>query len=248
MENNQSIFDTICRLRDEQPGLPYRFQDERTAGQKDVLYVLASEGIPFWRKEELAKECCGILKDLVNKEEAILTDPVLRHFLEHYPICSYFLELRERVRITLEAESGARERLYHLGMRLARSGTDPEQVKLGIILLGFFPYDTTKQIMRTLGYHSEYTLYVLESIQFMERYFTTNGTYVGANLPKTQSPENGTAKYAIDLNPLPTATDFVIEAVPTGGYADEQCGTLTIDQTGAKTHSGTGTLADCWKG
>ena len=167
MENNQSIFDTICRLRDEQPGLPYRFQDERTAGQKDVLYVLASEGIPFWRKEDLAKECCSILKDLVNKEEAILTDPVLRHFLEHYPICSYFLELRERVRITLEAESGARERLYHLGMRLARSGTDPEQVKLGIILLGFFPYDTTKQIMRTLGYHSEYTLYVLESIQYV---------------------------------------------------------------------------------
>ena len=89
---------------------------------------------------------------------------------------------------------------------------------------------------------------MLESIQFMERYFTTNGTYSGANLPKTQSPENGTAKYAINLNPLPTATDFVIEAVPTGGYADEQCGALTIDQTGAKTHSGTGTLADCWKG
>lgn len=69
MENNQSIFETICRLREEEPGLPYRFQDERTAGQKDVLYVLASEGIPFWRKEDLAKECCGILKDLVNKED-----------------------------------------------------------------------------------------------------------------------------------------------------------------------------------
>ena len=167
MENNQSIFETICRLREEEPGLPYRFQDERTAGQKDVLYVLASEGIPFWRKEDLAKECCGILKDLVNKEDTILTDPVLRHFLEHYPICSYFIELRERVRITLEAETSSRERLFHLGMRLARSGTDPEQVKLGIILLGFFPYDTTKQIMRVLGYHSEYTLYVLESIQYV---------------------------------------------------------------------------------
>jgi type IV pilus assembly protein PilE len=85
---------------------------------------------------------------------------------------------------------------------------------------------------------------MLENAQFMERYFTTNGTYANATLPKQQSPESGTAKYSLTLNPAATATGFTIQAVP---VSDPLCGTLTIDQTGAKTASGTGALADCWK-
>jgi type IV pilus assembly protein PilE len=88
---------------------------------------------------------------------------------------------------------------------------------------------------------------MLGDVQFMERYFTTNGTYVGADLPEQFSPESGTAKYSLTLSPAATATGFTIQAAPTGGYADPQCDTLTIDQTGAKTVSGTGALADCWK-
>jgi type IV pilus assembly protein PilE len=86
---------------------------------------------------------------------------------------------------------------------------------------------------------------MLENAQFMERYFTTNGTYVGATLPKQQSPESGTAKYSIILSPVPTATGFTIQAALSGSYADPLCGTLTISQTGEKTASGA--LADCWK-
>ena len=88
---------------------------------------------------------------------------------------------------------------------------------------------------------------MLENAQFMERYFTTNGTYVGADLPKQQSPESGTAKYSITLSPAATATGFTVQAAPAGGYADSLCGTLTIDQTGAKTEDGDGELSDCWK-
>ena len=87
---------------------------------------------------------------------------------------------------------------------------------------------------------------MLENAQFMERWFTTNGTYAGADLPKTQSPEMGTAKYTL-TGPSGTATGFLIQAVPAGGYTDPLCGTLGITQTGAKTESGTGELADCWK-
>ncbi len=98
---------------------------------------------------------------------------------------------------------------------------------------------------------------MLENAQFMERWFTTCGSYTSVSgspapcntapdLPKTQSPEMGTAKYNI-LGPAGTATGFLIQAVPTGGYTDPLCGTLTISQTGAKTESGTGALADCWK-
>ena len=90
-----------------------------------------------------------------------------------------------------------------------------------------------------------------EDAQFMERYFTTNGTYATATaaiLPATQSPKSGTASYTITLPAANlTATTFTIQATPTGTFADALCGTLTVDQAGARTESGTGSLSDCWK-
>lgn len=87
-----------------------------------------------------------------------------------------------------------------------------------------------------------------EDAQFLERYFTTNGTYTGAVLPSQQSPKSGTADYNITL-PVAnlTATTYTIQAAPTGTFNDPLCGTLTVDQTGNRTESGTGSLADCWK-
>lgn len=87
---------------------------------------------------------------------------------------------------------------------------------------------------------------MLQDAQFMERYFTTNGTYAGAALPKTQSPENGTAKYAITL-PTANGSAFTVQAAPTGTHTDPLCDTMTITQTGAKTEAGSGSLAECWK-
>lgn len=89
---------------------------------------------------------------------------------------------------------------------------------------------------------------MMENAQFLERYFTTNGTYAGAVLPKSQSPENGTANYNITA-PAATLlpTSYIIQAAPTGSFSDPMCGTLTVSQTGARTESGTGSLADCWK-
>ncbi|MEW6119418.1 MAG: type IV pilin protein [Pseudomonadota bacterium] len=87
---------------------------------------------------------------------------------------------------------------------------------------------------------------MLENAQFMERYFTTNGTYEDADLPKQQAPEEGDARYAITL-PTATATEYTIQATPTGSFEDPLCGTITIDQTGTKTESGSGALSDCWK-
>lgn len=83
-----------------------------------------------------------------------------------------------------------------------------------------------------------------EDSQFMERYFTTNGTYVGAALPATQSPKSGTAAYNI----TPTnvgATTYTIQAAPTGTFTDPLCQTLKMDQAGNRSAS-TGNV-DCWK-
>ncbi len=85
-----------------------------------------------------------------------------------------------------------------------------------------------------------------ENAQFLERYFTTNGKYSLATLPKAQSPESGTANYNI-TTPTLTDTTYVIQAAPTGTFTDPLCGTLTVSYTGVRTESGTGSLADCWK-
>lgn len=87
---------------------------------------------------------------------------------------------------------------------------------------------------------------MMENAQFLERYFTTNGKYSLATLPKAQSPENGPANYNI-TTPTLTDTAYVIQAAPTGSFSDPLCGTLTVSQTGARTESGTGSMADCWK-
>lgn len=104
---------------------------------------------------------------------------------------------------------------------------------------------------------------LLESTQFMERNYTTNGCYhrtdaacttVGASAgipPIANSPKTGTAKYAITAAfsttaPCTLGQCFILIATPTGGYADPTCGVLTIDESGVQT-SNAGSVAECWQ-
>lgn len=86
---------------------------------------------------------------------------------------------------------------------------------------------------------------MMEAAQFMERYFTTNNTYVGAALPSTVSPKGASGsgiKYNISFSVAPTANNYTLQAVPNGGQASDACATLTLSQAGARTP----TTAGCW--
>ena len=116
-------------------------------------------------------------------------------------------------------------------------------------------------ILASIAYPS-YTQYVLrakraeakaimtESAQFMERYYTTNGTYVNGDVPTLAmsggiSPKNtsgAAVKYDISFSAGPTATAFTLQAVPKGGQVADSCGTLTLSNTGAQTPS----TGECW--
>lgn len=86
--------------------------------------------------------------------------------------------------------------------------------------------------------------------QFMERYYTTNLSYVGAVPSLPCRTDNGlNQRYTIVANnPLPTASTYVVTATPISLQArvDAQCGTLTIDQTGRRQVSGTAGIDRCW--
>ena len=90
---------------------------------------------------------------------------------------------------------------------------------------------------------------LLENAQFLERFFTQNGTYVGAVLPRTVAPvAGGSVSYNVGfVATFPTAMAFQIEAVPAGAQAADRCGTLIINQANQKSVSNaTLDAAACW--
>lgn len=92
---------------------------------------------------------------------------------------------------------------------------------------------------------------LVELAQWSDRYYTTNMTYVGADaiLPPTGCRTELATRYIFSFSGAPTATTYILQAVPQGAQAtgDTLCGTLTINQLLAKTSTGTGTLQDCWR-
>jgi type IV pilus assembly protein PilE len=93
---------------------------------------------------------------------------------------------------------------------------------------------------------------LMETAQFMERYFTTNNAYSGstdAALLANVSPVSpkGAALTRIKYNirfvaASRTASAYTLEAVPRNGQDIDTCGTLTLSNTGVQTAA----MAGCW--
>lgn len=90
---------------------------------------------------------------------------------------------------------------------------------------------------------------LVEHAQFMERFYTTNLRYTGAVLPAFGCANDLNTSYTFALNGAPTATTYALLATAIGGQAagDTLCGNLGLDQTGAKSETGTAANAnECW--
>jgi len=94
----------------------------------------------------------------------------------------------------------------------------------------------------------------------MERFFTTNNTYIGAGsaggtgsnitgaptIYATQCPiDGGTPSYNLTITAAGVST-YTLQAAPINAQGNDSCGTLTLNQANAKTASG-GAVADCWE-
>ncbi|MEO6080398.1 MAG: type IV pilin protein [Steroidobacteraceae bacterium] len=90
---------------------------------------------------------------------------------------------------------------------------------------------------------------VSEATQLLERLYTTNLSYATASLTGMGCLTAGSlnTRYAITLDTLAQNTYRVV-ATPVGAQLakDTACGTLTLNQAGARTSSGSGALSDCW--
>ena len=89
---------------------------------------------------------------------------------------------------------------------------------------------------------------VSEVAQFMERYYTTSLTYVGAAPALNCQTEGGLDTwYTITVDNLAQNT-YRLVANPIGAQAtrDTTCGRMTMNQAGGRTKTGTGTVDECW--
>lgn len=94
---------------------------------------------------------------------------------------------------------------------------------------------------------------LLQNAQFLERNFTVTNNYsndgggdalTSGSLPVQRTPKDGgEIKYTITLEN--DGTSFELKAVPEGVMNDDECGTMSITNTGLK-DSTKGDSAKCW--
>ncbi|HUE90562.1 type IV pilin protein [Pseudomonas sp.] len=119
-------------------------------------------------------------------------------------------------------------------------------------ILAAIAYPSYEEYMRKAKRADAQTV-LLELAQFMERHYTANGTYLTAAkeapaLPFSIAPKDGSRKnYDLSFASTPTASGYTLQAVPTGSMASDPCGTLTLNNTGAKGQAAGASLAACWR-
>ena len=96
------------------------------------------------------------------------------------------------------------------------------------------------------GHRSDARATLTTAAQWMERFRTERGTYDGAALPLTlqRSPATGTQMYAITV--ATAGNTYTLTAARQGAMAGDPCGSFVLDNTGARTHSGTESVNICW--
>ena len=122
-------------------------------------------------------------------------------------------------------------------------------VIIGILsAIGYPAY--TQQLMR--GRRSDAQTMLMESAQYLQRYYATRNTFQGASLPSAylyapKGASSTTANYQISLAIGSDFRSYTLTATPnTSIFTDSTCGALTLKDTGVK-GSTYGTTAVCWR-
>ena len=97
-----------------------------------------------------------------------------------------------------------------------------------------------QSFMQTVGNKQE------QSMLNARSYFTVAAQSDWA-AASTAVPADVSGNYTITVAASSTPPAYTVTAVPTSAQPDAKCGTLTLTQTGAKTVSGTSSVADCWR-
>lgn len=153
----ESIYRYIVRMRDEQPKLPYLFQDGR-AGMSDVSIAIRGSDLPYSDRKMKAAEACRFIEQSLQGMDN--TQELLSFFASHR-IITYLTEFTERMRLLLTTDTVDSQGLYELGYRWATDSPHDDLVRAGMIILGNYENDIVTNVLRTLGYHSALSVYAI---------------------------------------------------------------------------------------
>ena len=81
---------------------------------------------------------------------------------------------------------------------------------------------------------------LMQAAQQAERFYTTNLTYAG--LPGAFACDSSTAPFYAVTSANAGAKTYTLSAAPQGSHADAKCGTLSVNQAGARSPA----TAGCW--
>jgi type IV pilus assembly protein PilE len=89
---------------------------------------------------------------------------------------------------------------------------------------------------------------LFEMSHALERYYTSEMTYVGATLPNPQCRNDTAQRYIYSIANQAVRT-YTLSAAPHGPQSGDDCGTLTLTQSGQKGAAGGTdpvTVQQCW--
>lgn len=95
---------------------------------------------------------------------------------------------------------------------------------------------------------------LLQAQQFMERFYSVQGSYLSAAGQKPSLPAalqsvvvDGQTLYAVQIEQV-DAVSYQLRAEPQGAMRSDACAALTLSHTGLKGRSGTAaTVQECWR-
>lgn len=138
------------------------------------------------------------------------------------------------------------------GLRSGAGGFTLIEVMVAVTIVGILAalaYPVyTQQVLR--GKRADAQTGLLQAAQYLQRYYTAQDSFVGAETALDQSglaavTSSGRETYAIAAVITNAGRSFTLTATPVG-FADAACGKFTLTDTGQKGVSA-GTVADCWR-
>ncbi|MDQ1920656.1 type IV pilin protein [Massilia pseudoviolaceinigra] len=87
---------------------------------------------------------------------------------------------------------------------------------------------------------------LMQNAQLLERYYTTKGDYAGGPLSSATSPKDvapAAVRYNITNTISADGSTFTLTATPTAKQVKDECGIMTVSNTGAQTAA---KPTDCW--
>lgn len=162
-----SLYEMIKQAFYKQPILPYQFQDIASEGKEDVIYNFFEDGLDKVQKEMM---CLKLLDCIMALTDHVIDRVDLTKLLETEKLYKYVDYFMTYLHIYIDDEIIEEDKVYELAIDLATKSDHPEEVKLGILLLGLYEDDVAVSIIRVLALHSNFTLYAIEACVYYENY------------------------------------------------------------------------------